>query len=154
MQYSYAENCFHLERHSTKRMTESQTHWRTCWARVFTEQYTCSDCSRHSLFWLIIVTTVIVSLLYLINIFCHCLLLFQFAMKCSSYILVQCIAGNDRVMLCCFIGWIVHRVLKALQSLQMSGTIYPMLHTMPEDLVLSTTTLKTSGQSPHFSHDV
>ena len=104
MQYSYAENCFHLERHSTKRMTESQTHWRTCWARVFTEQYTCSDCSRHSLFWLIIVTTVIVSLLYLINIFCHCLLLFQFAMKCSSYILVQCIAGNDRVMLCCFIG--------------------------------------------------
>jgi len=25
-------------------------------------------------------------------------------MKCSSYILVQCIAGNDKVMLCCFIG--------------------------------------------------
>lgn len=99
------------------------------------------------------VTPIIGSLLYLINIICHFLLLFQFSMSYSSYILVQCIAGNDRVMLCCFIGGIVHRVLKALQSLQMSGTIYPMLHTMPEDWVLSTTTLKTSGPFPHFSHD-
>jgi len=103
MQYSYADNCFHFERHSTKRMTESQTHWLTCWTRVFTEQYTCSDCSRHSLFWLIIVTTVIGPLLYLIVIICHFLLLFQFAMN-NSYILVQCIAGNDRVMVCYFIG--------------------------------------------------
>jgi hypothetical protein len=153
MQYSYAENYFCFEQHSTKRVTESQTHWLTCWTRVFTEQYTCSDCSRHSLFWLIIVTTVIGSLLYPINIICHFLLLFQFAMSCSSYVLVQCIAANDRVMLCCFFGWIVHSVLKALQSLQIRGTIYPMLHTMPEDLVLGTSTLKISGQSPHFSHD-
>jgi len=130
--------CF--EWHSTERMTESQTHWLTCWTRVFTEQYTCSHCSRHSLFWFIIVTTVIGSLLYLINIICHFLLLFEFAISCSLCILVQCIAANDRVMLCCFIGWIVHIVLKALQSLQTSGTTYLMLHTMLEDLVLSTTT--------------
>ena len=153
MQYFYADNCFHFEQHSTKRLTESQTHWLTCWTRAFTEQYTCSDCSRRSLLWLIIVTTVTGSLLYLTNIICHFLPLFQFAMSCSSYILVQCIAANDRVMVCRFIGWIVHSLLKALQSLQISGTIYPLLHTMPEDLVLSTTTLKTSGQSRHFSHD-
>jgi hypothetical protein len=151
MQYSYADKLL-LFWTTTKRMTESQTHWLTCWTRVFTEQYTCSHCSRHSLFWLVIVTTIIGSLFYLINIICHFLLLFQFAMSCSLYTLVQCIAGNDRVMLCCFIGWIVRRVLKALQSLQISVTIYLMLHTMPEDLVLSTTTLKTSGQFPHFSH--
>ena len=87
-----------FEWHSTKRMTESQTHWLTCWTKVFTEQYTCSDCSRHSLFWLIIVTTVIGSLLYLINIICHFLLLFQFAMSCSSYILVQCIAAKNHML--------------------------------------------------------
>jgi hypothetical protein len=80
-------------------------------------------------------------------------MLFQFAMICSSYILVQCIAAIVRVMLCYVIGWIVHRVLKALQSLQISGTIYLTLYTMPEDLILSTITLKTSCHSPDFSHD-
>jgi hypothetical protein len=152
--YSYTENCFSFEWHTTKRMTQTQAHWLTYWTRIFTEQYTCSDCSRHSLIWLIIVTTVIESLVYLINIICHFLLLFQFAMSCSSYILVQCIAANVRVMLCCVIGWIVRSFEDpAVLTNIMSGTIYPTLYTMPEVLVLSTITLKTSGHSPDFSHD-
>lgn len=141
-QYSYTESCFNFEQHSTNRVPETQAYWLT-WTRIFAAQCTCSDYSRHSMFWLIIVATVVGSLVYLINIICHFFLLFQFAMSCSSYILVQCIAANVRVMLCCVIWWIVHRVLKASQSLQISGTIYPTLYTMPEYLVLSTITLKT-----------